>query len=102
MPLGKGAPVALLQGKRLLAAGRAAEFVVENDDIRFVDHPEAALPQPQAVVGLLVISWGIALVETTELVPEAARREQEGAGAVVHIAAEHEFWIGRIAPATVA
>jgi hypothetical protein len=55
-----------------------------------------ALPQPHAVIGLFVIGGRETLVEAAKRMKAGSRREQEGAGAIIHIALEHHIWRRRV------
>src|SRR5437660_12925082 len=54
-----------------------------------VHDAQSLLPQPGAVIGLLVISRLEDLVKTPQPLPYRARCEQKCARAVVHIPSEH-------------
>ena len=91
--------VLLEAGGRVGAGGRA--LVVDDRGGRLVDDLEPALADGEAEVGVLVVGGRVALVEAAELVPDGARDEQAGAGAVVDRADEVEARVGRVAAAPV-
>src|SRR5262249_1916392 len=80
--------------------GRTCEFIVENGGVRLVDDAQTSLPQADAVIGLIVIGGLELLVKSSELLPDAARRQQKCSGTIVDVPAKHVHggeWI--VAPA---
>ena len=67
---------------------RTRKLIMKDRCIRLVHHPETALPEPHAVVGLLVIGWLECVIETSQVIPDFSGCEQECARAVIHIAPE--------------
>ena len=62
---------------------------------------EALLPESDAVIRLLVVRRAITWIKPTEALPDGARRRKKGAGAIVHVAPEHEVWVLGIAAAAI-
>src|SRR5437867_5369021 len=89
MPRGKHPLVIPLEiGCALYGVG-ACELVVQENRVGIVDNAQPLFPKTRAVIGFLVICGLENLVETTQPLPGRAWREQECAGTVIHIAAEH-------------
>src|SRR3954451_4671775 len=61
-----------------------------NRDVRVIYDAHALLPQPDAVIGLLVIGRREIFVETSDLKKQAAPRQQKSARAIVDVPFEHE------------
>src|SRR5207249_8968003 len=68
---------------------RGAELIVQNRGLRVVNNAQAALPQPRAIVRVLIIGRLESLIESPKPLPGRAWRQKECRRAVVHIAAKH-------------
>ena len=81
---------------------RGAELIVQNHGPRFVNNAQAALPQPRAIIGVLIIGRLESLIESPEPLPGRAWRQKECCRAVVHIAAKHVHGGKRVVAAAIA
>src|SRR5262245_19955267 len=79
----------------------ACEFVMQEHCVRLEDHAQASLPEPHAIVGILVVSGFVSFVKPAHLIPELAWRQKKGARTIVHIAPEHVRRSKRIVSATI-
>ena len=90
-----------LQPDRVRPRGRAGELVVEHDRVGVVHDPQAPVPQPQAVVGLLPIGGRERRIEPAQGLEEGPRSEKEGPGAEIDVPREHEGGVLGVATAPV-
>src|SRR3954467_9925952 len=78
-----------------------AEFVMKNHCVRLVDNTESQLPQPDAIIGILVIRRFESLVKAAELFPYRPPGQKQSGGTVVHIAPEHIHGSERIVASSI-
>src|SRR5205085_11223184 len=69
--------------------GRTAKFIMENNCLRIVNHAQAVLPQPRAVVGVFIVKGFVTFVESAQPFPGCARSHQKCRRTIIYIPAKH-------------